>query len=476
MLFPLYQRLRNSAPIRRAPVPPKPWTLPTWKRERSHRVSLDAQGMEMGRAGWDSGPTLFCAMAGLSSPSAMREALARNSGRPRMGRYSWFRLPSPAISCSTFLTTGRTHGCPSSVRYAEGRAGATDTGHDLRHACTRVTFRVALSPPALDAAAGPAPWGKALLRLPPGPGTGPRREEGGLGLTAHTQVDLSRVAVLPEVRRQLEDGDGRSAGHSGEDGGGHGGAGAARCVTTAARLLEETLTFSGGAGPRSTSANQRGAATAASYISANQRRPSGRVAMAPIGWRRRSSTHSRVVAAGTVPARVDARSGECPRVRCGAVRYGTVRYGTVPRAQRGPSAALPCHPVCRRLPAAAPLSPRATVANCGDSRSLLPRVRRGAFGPGQPLRRWQRAANPSADVLGRGMLRAAGPRLCRAGTAEGRAAPRIPGLCRSAGSPARLRRKLGGNLRSLGKSSRQTGRASPTAAPQVRLEDAHRPP
>lgn len=119
---------------------------------------------------------------------------------------------------------------------------------------------------------------------------------------------------------------------------------------------------------------------------------------------------------------------------CGAVRYGTVRYGTVPRAQRGPSAALPCHPVCRRLPAAAPLSPRATVANCGDSRSLLPRVRRGAFGPGQPLRRWQRAANPSADVLGRGMLRAAGPRLCRAGTAEGRAAPRIPGLCRSAGA------------------------------------------
>lgn len=159
-----------------------------------------------------------------------------------------------------------------------------------------------------------------------------------------------------------------------------------------------------------------------------------------------------------------------------AVRCGAVRYGTVPRAQRGPSAALPCHPVCRRLPAAAPLSPRATVANRGDSRSLLPRVRRGAFGPGQPLRRWQRAANPSADVLGRGMLRAAGPRLCRAGTAEGRAAPRIPGLCRSAGSPARLRRKLGGNLRSLGKSSRQTGRASPTAAPQVRLEDAHRPP
>lgn len=32
------------------------------------------------------------------------------------------------------------------------------------------------------------------------------------------------------------------------------------------------------------------------------------------------------------------------------------------------------------------------------------------------------------------MLRAAGPWLCRAGTAEGRAAPRIPGLCRSAGA------------------------------------------
>lgn len=176
LLFPLYQRLRNSAPIRRAPVPPKPWTLPTWKRERSHRVSLRAQGMAIGRASWDSRPTLFCAMAGLSSPSAMREALARNSGRPRMGRYSWLRLPSPAISCSTFLTTGRTHGWPSSVRYAAGRAGATDTGHDLRQACTRLTFRVTPSPPALDAATGGGarPLERGLATPTAGPRPRPR--------------------------------------------------------------------------------------------------------------------------------------------------------------------------------------------------------------------------------------------------------------------------------------------------------------
>lgn len=63
--------------------------------------------------------TRFSLRAGLLSPSTRREAQLRNSARPRMGRYSWLRLLSLAIFCSTFLTTGKTQGWESSVRYAE---------------------------------------------------------------------------------------------------------------------------------------------------------------------------------------------------------------------------------------------------------------------------------------------------------------------------------------------------------------------
>uniref|UniRef100_A0A0E9WC92 Uncharacterized protein n=1 Tax=Anguilla anguilla TaxID=7936 RepID=A0A0E9WC92_ANGAN len=85
--MPLYQRRRNSAPIFRAPVPPRHCTP----------------------------PTLFCWMAGLSSPRAILEALERNSGSPRIGRCSWFRVWSSTIILSTFFTTGNTHGWLSSV-------------------------------------------------------------------------------------------------------------------------------------------------------------------------------------------------------------------------------------------------------------------------------------------------------------------------------------------------------------------------
>lgn len=74
-----------------------------------------------------------------------------------------------------------------------------------------------LAPSAAAGAAARAPAG-----LPRG--DGPRRAGGGHGLTAHAQVDLPRIPVLPEIRRELEDGDRRGAGDGGEDGGGHGGA------------------------------------------------------------------------------------------------------------------------------------------------------------------------------------------------------------------------------------------------------------
>lgn len=64
----------------------------------------------------DSLFTRLSLMAGLSSPRATLAAAERNSGRPRMGRYSWFRLQSSTISCSTFFTTGSTQGWQSSVR------------------------------------------------------------------------------------------------------------------------------------------------------------------------------------------------------------------------------------------------------------------------------------------------------------------------------------------------------------------------
>lgn len=60
--------------------------------------------------------TRFSWIAGLSFPRARQEAWVRNSGKPRIGRYSWFRLLSLAIFCSTFLTTGKTQGWESSVR------------------------------------------------------------------------------------------------------------------------------------------------------------------------------------------------------------------------------------------------------------------------------------------------------------------------------------------------------------------------
>ena len=60
-------------------------------------------------------PTLLSWMAGLSSPRAILDAEDLNSGRPRMGRYSWFRRLSATMSFSTFLTTGSTQGWPSSV-------------------------------------------------------------------------------------------------------------------------------------------------------------------------------------------------------------------------------------------------------------------------------------------------------------------------------------------------------------------------
>lgn len=61
-------------------------------------------------------PTLFSWIAGLSSPSAILDAEDLNSGRPRMGRYSWFSLSSCTMIFSTFFTTGKTHGWLSSVR------------------------------------------------------------------------------------------------------------------------------------------------------------------------------------------------------------------------------------------------------------------------------------------------------------------------------------------------------------------------
>lgn len=72
------------------------------------------------QTGWKhsavAAPTLFSWTAGLSSPSAILDAEDLNSGRPRMGRYSWFSLSSCTMIFSTFFTTGRTHGWLSSVR------------------------------------------------------------------------------------------------------------------------------------------------------------------------------------------------------------------------------------------------------------------------------------------------------------------------------------------------------------------------
>ena len=53
-----------------------------------------------------------------SSPKANLAAAAQKSGRPLMGKYSWFREASWAISFSILETTDKTHGSASSVRYA----------------------------------------------------------------------------------------------------------------------------------------------------------------------------------------------------------------------------------------------------------------------------------------------------------------------------------------------------------------------
>ena len=62
--------------------------------------------------------TLFSAIAGLSWPRQSLMEASQKETRPVIGRYSWLRVSSLAMCCSAVLTTGRTHGLPSSVRYA----------------------------------------------------------------------------------------------------------------------------------------------------------------------------------------------------------------------------------------------------------------------------------------------------------------------------------------------------------------------
>lgn len=60
--------------------------------------------------------TLPSAMAEFEAPSRIFEAAVLKASKPRMGKYSWLSESSSASSFSTFLTTGSTHGLPSSVR------------------------------------------------------------------------------------------------------------------------------------------------------------------------------------------------------------------------------------------------------------------------------------------------------------------------------------------------------------------------
>ena len=62
--------------------------------------------------------TLFSVMAILSSPSNSLAAASVYDLRPSIARYSWSSVSSELICDSTVLTTGSTHGAPSSVLYA----------------------------------------------------------------------------------------------------------------------------------------------------------------------------------------------------------------------------------------------------------------------------------------------------------------------------------------------------------------------
>lgn len=107
-------------------------TRPAQTLDSSHLVVTETQTVSSPETGPEreaasAKPTLFSTMAMLSFPRAILEAKDLNSGRPRMGRYSWFSLSSCTISCSTFLTTGRTQGLLSSVLYAAAHTPSGQT-------------------------------------------------------------------------------------------------------------------------------------------------------------------------------------------------------------------------------------------------------------------------------------------------------------------------------------------------------------
>lgn len=65
--------------------------------------------------------TLPSLIADESFPRTSSEAALQKGSKPSTGKYSWLLLVSSAIFFSASLTTGNTHGLPSSVRYAEIR-------------------------------------------------------------------------------------------------------------------------------------------------------------------------------------------------------------------------------------------------------------------------------------------------------------------------------------------------------------------
>ena len=69
-------------------------------------------------------PTLFCVMARLLSPRSSLVSPSVKACMPRRGRYSLSSVGSELIWASIVLTTGSTHGLPSSVLKAERKSEA----------------------------------------------------------------------------------------------------------------------------------------------------------------------------------------------------------------------------------------------------------------------------------------------------------------------------------------------------------------